>query len=37
VEALSPGGGFVFQQVHNIVANVPTENIMAMYRTLGRL
>ena len=31
VEALAPGGGFVFQQVHNILANVPTENIVAMF------
>ena len=30
-EALAPGGGFVFQQVHNILANVPAENIIAMY------
>lgn len=28
---LSPGGGFVFQQVHNILANVPPENIIAMF------
>jgi len=27
----SPGGGFVFQQVHNILADVPPENIMAMF------
>ncbi len=26
-----PGGGFVFQQVHNILANVPPENIVAMF------
>jgi len=25
------GGGFVFQQVHNILADVPTENIIAMF------
>ncbi|MCE5252011.1 methyltransferase [bacterium] len=25
------GGGFVFQQVHNIMANVPPENIAAMF------
>jgi uroporphyrinogen decarboxylase len=31
VEILAPGGGFVFQQVHNILANVPPENIAAMY------
>ena len=30
VEILRPGGGFVFQQVHNILANVPPENIVAM-------
>jgi uroporphyrinogen decarboxylase len=30
VEMLRPGGGFVFQQVHNILANVPPENIVAM-------
>lgn len=30
VEALRPGGGFVFQQVHNILSNVPPENIIAM-------
>jgi uroporphyrinogen decarboxylase len=31
VEILRPGGGFVFQQVHNILANVPPENIIAMF------
>jgi uroporphyrinogen decarboxylase len=31
VEILSPGGGFVFQQVHNILAHVPPENVIAMY------
>ena len=30
-EVMAPGGGFVFQQVHNIMANVPPENIIAMY------
>ena len=29
-DILSPGGGFVFQQVHNIMADVPPENIVAM-------
>jgi uroporphyrinogen decarboxylase len=28
---LSSGGGFVFQQVHNILSDVPPENIVAMY------
>jgi uroporphyrinogen decarboxylase len=31
LEILAPGGGFVFQQVHNIMANVPPENIVAMF------
>jgi uroporphyrinogen decarboxylase len=31
IEILSPGGGFVFQQVHNIMADVPPENILAMF------
>ena len=34
VEIMSPGGGFVFQQVHNILADVPPENIIAMFETL---
>ena len=31
VEALAPGGGFVSATVHDIQANVPPENIMAMW------
>jgi uroporphyrinogen decarboxylase len=34
VEVLSPGGGFVFQQVHNIMADVPPRNIVAMFDAL---
>jgi len=30
IAILRPGGGFVFQQVHNILADVPPENIVAM-------
>lgn len=30
IEALAPGGGFVFNTVHNIQADVPPENIVAM-------
>jgi uroporphyrinogen decarboxylase len=33
--ALAPNGGFVFQQVHNILSNVPVENILAMYAAVG--
>ncbi len=35
VGTLSPGGGFVFQQVHNILANVPPENIAAMFDAIN--
>jgi uroporphyrinogen decarboxylase len=34
VEILSPGGGSVHQQVHNILADVPPQNIVAMYEAL---
>ena len=34
VDALSGGGGFVFQQVHNILSNVPPENIVAMFQAV---
>ena len=30
-----PGGGFIFQQVHNILANVPPENILAMMNEIN--
>jgi uroporphyrinogen-III decarboxylase len=30
LETFSPGGGFVFAAIHNIVAKVPPENIIAM-------
>ena len=35
VGILSPGGGFVFQQVHNIMADVPPENIIAMFEAVN--
>ncbi len=31
VSIFAPGGGFVFQQVHNILADVPPENVIAMF------
>jgi uroporphyrinogen decarboxylase len=31
VEIFKPGGGYVFNNVHNIQAGVPAENIVAMY------
>ncbi|MFZ2052895.1 MAG: uroporphyrinogen decarboxylase family protein [Candidatus Aminicenantales bacterium] len=30
IEILAPGGGFVFTQVHNIMPNVPPQNVVAM-------
>jgi uroporphyrinogen decarboxylase len=36
IAILSPGGGFVFQQVHNILADVPPENIIAMFEAARR-
>ena len=30
---LAPGGGFVFNQVHNIQPGVPVENIAALFET----
>ena len=34
IEDLAPGGGFVFNPVHNIQADVPPENILAMRKAL---
>ncbi len=31
MEAFKPGGGYVFNNVHNIQAGVPAENILALY------
>lgn len=31
IEIMAPGGGFIFAAVHDIQANVPPENIMAMW------
>lgn len=35
VAVLAPGGGFVFQQVHNILADVPAENAVAMFQAVN--
>jgi uroporphyrinogen decarboxylase len=35
VSILAPGGGFVFQQVHNVLADVPPENIVAMLEAVN--
>jgi len=33
LDIFAPGGGYVFNQVHNIQADVPPENIVAMLET----
>jgi uroporphyrinogen decarboxylase len=35
IEIFKKGGGFVFQQVHNILANVPPANIAAMFEAIN--
>lgn len=35
LEIFAPGGGFVFNTVHNILPEVPPENIVAMYEAVG--
>jgi uroporphyrinogen-III decarboxylase len=34
IEVFGPGGGFVFNTIHNVQAQVPIENVLAMYETL---
>jgi uroporphyrinogen decarboxylase len=34
LEIFTPGGGFVFNQEHNIMPDVPAENIIAMYNAI---
>lgn len=35
LKLFSPGGGFVFATIHNVVANVPPENLKAMYQAVN--
>ena len=34
IDLLAPGGGFVFATIHNVQADVPPENFMAMWEAL---
>jgi uroporphyrinogen decarboxylase len=34
IDALAPGGGYVFNTIHNIQADVPPQNIIAMWEAL---
>ncbi|MFH1195109.1 MAG: uroporphyrinogen decarboxylase family protein [bacterium] len=36
IETFGPGGGFVFNSIHNIQALIPIENLMAMVETLNK-
>jgi len=36
IETLAPGGGFVFNTIHNIQAGVPVENLIAMFETVRK-
>jgi uroporphyrinogen decarboxylase len=34
LEIFSPGGGYVFNPIHNIMPDVPPENIVAMFEAV---
>ena len=34
IRILAPGGGFVFNPIHNVQARAPIENVLAMYETV---
>ena len=34
IEIFAPGGGFVFSTIHNIQANTPIENVLAMFEVV---
>jgi len=36
IEIFGEGGGFVFCSIHNIVANTPIENLLAMFETVKK-
>lgn len=35
IEIFNDGGGFVFNSIHNIQGDTPTENMLAMFRAIG--
>ena len=37
VEIFAPGGGFVFNTVHNILPDVPPQNVVAMFEALHEM
>ena len=36
LDDLAPGGGYVFNTVHNIQADVPAENMLALFEACRR-
>ncbi len=34
IKTLAPGGGFIFNTIHNVQQGCPTENVLAIYETL---
>jgi hypothetical protein len=34
IKALAPGGGFIFNPVHNVQAHTPVENLLALFETV---
>jgi hypothetical protein len=34
IEIFAPGGGYVFNAIHNVQSNVPVENVLAMFKAL---
>ena len=34
IDIFAEGGGFVFNSIHNVQSNVPTENLLAMFRAV---
>lgn len=35
IEIFAPGGGFVFSAIHNVQADVPVENVLAMFEAVA--
>ena len=33
IDDLAPGGGYVFAPIHNVLPDVPVDNVIAMFRT----
>jgi len=36
IKTFGPGGGFIFNTIHNIQAKTPVENLIAMYKTIEK-